>query len=69
MLDKLGIEISPARLKCAMLSLDTLQLRVGRPCRLARHARRPDQGLPMARGPVREVTAAEAAELIDRALS
>jgi nitrogen fixation NifU-like protein len=29
LLDLLGIEISPARMKCAMLSLDTLQKAVG----------------------------------------
>ena len=35
----LGIEISPARLKCALLSLDTLQPGARRPRRLAGHDR------------------------------
>ena len=34
-LDNLGIEISPARLKCAMLSLETLRVATGRPGRVA----------------------------------
>ena len=41
LLDLLGIEISPARLKCAMLSHDSLQHVLARPRR-----RRPDQSDP-----------------------
>jgi nitrogen fixation NifU-like protein len=40
-LDALGVEVSPARLKCALLSLDTLRLALA--ARVASQAK-PDEG-------------------------